>query len=247
VRILIVDDEPHARALVRSILEDADDVEIVAECANGRTALESVAATRPDLLVLDVEMPGMSGFDVLAALPAGYRPAVIFVTAYETFAPRAFDVQAVDYVLKPIEPGRLHVAISRARAALAGWNREPGGAPRVAPRPTPARDRIPVTVRGRVRLLPVADIDWVDSDGNYVQLHVRGETYRIRETLTELEKALDPATFVRVHRSRIVNSARVVELEPLNQGDYALVLASGKRVLSGRAYRENVLRLAGWR
>lgn len=243
MRVLIVDDEPHARALVRSILAEAEDVDVVGECATGRAALDAVVESRPELLVLDVEMPGMSGFDVLAALPSGYRPAVIFVTAHEVFAPRAFDVQAIDYVLKPIEPGRLHIAVSRARNILRQWSRD-----EAPPQPAPLRrDRIPVTVRGRVRLLPVADIDWIDADGNYVQLHLRGETYRLRETMADLESTLDPATFVRVHRSRIVNAARVVELEPLNQGDYALVLASGKRVLSGKAYRQNVLRLAGWR
>ena len=245
LRALIVDDEPLAREGLAGCLAGMPDIEIVAQCANGVEAADAILERRPDLVLLDVRMPGMDGFDVIDAIGAAKMPAVIFVTAHEEYAVRAFDEAAVDYVLKPITEERVVRAIERARRRLAESDPDAG----------PVRDldallarlgrRRPVLRRFAVRgerstvFVPVQDVAWIESDGNYARLHTVDDTHRLRATLSGLEERLGGA-FVRVHRSLIVRVDRIRALEPLGQGDYVVILDTGTRLTSSRSYRENL-------
>jgi len=248
LRVLIVDDEPLARAAVRDVVGARDDVEIAAECGSGAEALEAVAAHRPDLMFLDIRMPGLDGFGVARALEPSTSPLVVFVTAFDERAVEAFELEAVDYVLKPFEDERLHRAVERAKERL--------GADRtaVAERLRAALDRIAPRgdeqflaggAGGKVVVVPSSEIHYVDAADNYVRLHTgRGEAL-LRETLTALEARLDPARFARVHRSCIVDLKRVRELRPLPSGDYEILLEGGAVVPMSRTYRDSVFRRLG--
>jgi len=227
VRAVIVDDEPLARARLRRLLGAHADVEVVAECGDGRAAIETVRSRRPELLFLDIHMPELDGFAVLAALvdPAA---ALVFVTAYERHAARAFDADAVDYLVKPFDAARLARALERVR------NREPA----VAPASLPVR--LPVRTGERIELLDVDAIDYLVADGNYIAIHAGGREHLVRETLSAMARRLDPAQFVRIHRSRIVRLDRIHAIEPLFHGEYRLTLHDGTHLTSARGYRDSL-------
>ncbi|HEX2077515.1 MAG TPA: LytTR family DNA-binding domain-containing protein [Longimicrobium sp.] len=237
---VIVDDEPLGRERVRALLRDEPGVTVVGECADGPAAVEAVRRLEPDLLFLDVQMPGMDGFAVLEAL--GPRPPaqVIFVTAYDRYAVRAFEVNALDYLLKPVDPERLGAAVRRAvdRAAHAA----PGGAdPRLEAllemvRPRSFARRIVVREGGSASFVAVERVGRVEADGNHVRIHVEGRSYLLREALREIERRLDPERFVRVNRSALVNLDHVERVEPWFRGEYVIILRDGTRLTSSRTH-----------
>lgn len=238
LRVLLVDDEPMARARLRRLLDEDPGVEIVGECRSGEEAADAVAALRPDLVFLDIRMPGLDGFGALRAAAAAWQPRVVFVTAHGERAVEAFDHGAVDYLLKPYSRERLQRALERARAAA---RLPPEGDDGAFP------ERLSVPVGHRMRLLPVASIDCVLARANYVELHAGPERLTLRETLSAMERQLDPQRFVRIHRSRIVRIAAVTDVESLATGRYVLRLASGLRLGSGSGYRERVRQAFGLR
>lgn len=270
IRVLIVDDEPLARRGVRLLLEEDPEVEIVGECAHGDAAVDAIQRLAPDLLFLDVQMPGMDGFQVLRALPPDALPsAVVLVTAYDRYALQAFDAHALDYILKPWDDERFRVALRRAKARIQGERlgdlgrrlaallEEVGhrGRTAAAPPPTPpapeaARPRptrLAVRERGRVVFLPVEEIDWIEAADYYVRLHVGSRTHLLRESMRALERTLDPGRFFRVHRSAIVNLERVKELQPWFHGQYLVVLEDGTQLKLSRRRRERLQAILGSR
>jgi len=251
IRALIVDDEPIARrGLVRQLAAEPD-VEVVGECGDGASAIEAIGELSPDLVFLDVEMPEVDGFDVVGAVGVASMPVVIFVTAFDQYAVRAFDVHALDYVLKPIDVERFRVALGRARDRL-GRARDDDLAGRIAAalsdlgRGAPRRypKRLAIKSDGRVTLLDVREVDRVEAAGNYVEIVAGGKKHLMRETMANLEARLDPERFVRVSRSSIVNADRVRELLPMFNGDVVVVLRDGTEVPAGRKYRQNLDALA---
>lgn len=250
LRVLIVDDEPAARRGLRLQLESLPGCECVGECADADTAVAAVRAQRPDLLLLDVQMPGRDGFSVLAELSPEERPGVIFVTAHDEFALRAFEVNAVDYLLKPCSDERFAAALARARqerrnggpvddrlrALLDQLGR--GGAGR-----SPAGERIVFRSGGEIYFLRAEEIDWIEAEGDYVKFHAAGKHHLLRETMTALERRLDPARFVRIHRSTIVNLDRVKKLTPAFAGEYLVVLGDGTKLKLSRGYQERLQQL----
>lgn len=247
LRALIVDDEAIARRRVRRLLRSVDGMEIAGECGDGPSALATIAETSPDLMFLDVQMPGLDGFDVVAQLPAECTPAVIFVTAFDRYALRAFDVHAVDYLLKPIAPARFRLAIERARDRIARGDRQTGlgSLVRHIRETRKYLTRLSVRERGRVVLVDVQTIDWIRAADNYVTVHAAGREYLLRERLAILERQLDPERFVRIHRSTIVSLDRITELEPSSHGDFDVRLRDGKRLTLSRSWREHVERALG--
>jgi two-component system LytT family response regulator len=270
IRTLIVDDEPVARAGIRKLLDAEPDISVVGEAGNGRAAVEAVLEHRPDLLFLDIQMPELNGFDVLAVVGAEAVPAIIFVTAYDEFAVRAFEVRALDYLLKPFDDERFAAVLDRARlhlersrehdlanrleTLLEAWeSREPPAAPGGS-KPAIRRDRreartsrwltrIIVRGSGRVSFQPVDEIDWIEAADYYARLHVGGTTHLVRETLSALEKQLDPSRFLRVHRSAIVNVARVRSLRPDWRNRHEILLHDGTAVPLSRGRKKAVERL----
>jgi two-component system, LytTR family, response regulator len=245
-RVLIADDEPLARERLRMFLSTEANIEVVGEAANGREALEAIRDLKPELVFLDVQMPELNGFDVLGEIPTESRPAVVFVTAYDQFAVKAFDVHAVDYLLKPFDKARFQAALSRALDELA---RKPAdlheqlSALMAGLRPkaqTP--ERIPVKTEGRVVFVNIGDIDWIEAADNYVALHVSKESHLLRETMTSLEGRL-AKPFLRISRSTIVNTERIKELQPLFHGDYAVILKDGTKLTLTRGYRDKLQEL----
>jgi two-component system LytT family response regulator len=246
--VLIVDDEPLARKRLRTLLEKHPGVGIAGECANGEEAVRAILDADPDIVFLDVQMPGISGFDVIDLVGPESMPAVIFVTAYDQFAVKAFDVHAVDYLLKPFDPERFHTALGRALDVLA---RGDAAASRlgtlsesVAARPGAVR-RLLVKSPDRVAILSIDEIDWIESAGNYVTVHAGGQHLLHRETMTGILDRLDPSVFARIHRNCIVNIERVVELIPHFNGDYIVRLKDGTRRTLSRRYRESLSSLLG--
>jgi len=240
IRVLIVDDEPLARQVIRQLLAGHPDVEVVGECSGVGGATE-VERTNPDLLFLDVQMPQVDGFDLLEQVGIDRAPQVIFVTAYSEHALRAFEVHAVDYVLKPIDDDRFELALARAREQV---RLRRGGAPVEAGLGTLLRERsrqsrrILVRDRDRTRIIDAETIDWIEAADYYAMIHAGGATHLLRETLTELEQRLDPVRFFRVHRSAIINLERVREIVPQLRGDRVLVLSDGTQVRLSRSRRE---------
>lgn len=247
IRVAVIDDEPLARAGVRVRLSAHPDLALVGEYGDGAAALEGLVAHAPDLVFIDVQMPGMSGLDVLAALPPKQRPMAILLTAYEHFAVRAFELHALDYLLKPIDDDRFAEALERARQAHAARLREraePGdgrseeGGERLA---CPAR--FAVRIGRRIAFVEAAEVEWVEADGDYATLHVGERTYLLRESLSRLARQLDPARFVRVHRSAIVRIDCVAELRALANRDALLRLRDGTLIRASRTYIEPLLEL----
>ena len=224
LRVLVVDDVALARQRLERLLAGEAGVEIVGSAPDAVAALELAERLRPDVLLLDIEMPEVDGFGLLARLPPGARPDVVFVTAYDQHAVRAFEVHAVDYLLKPVEPERLHAALQRVRE-----RRRARGE---------ADARLLVREDDGTHVLSMADIDWVEAAGNYLCLRAAGRTHVQRGTLAQMEKRLDPARFQRIHRSRIVNVARIARLVPQFNGDHTVVLHDGTEMALSRTFRD---------
>lgn len=241
LRVLIVDDEPLARRHVRHTLAQDPDVEIIGECGNGREAVEAIRTHTPDLVFLDIQMPELDGFGVLAEVGADVMPAVVFVTAYDEYALKAFDVHALDYVLKPVERERLLLALERAKQRHRdGTTRQIVSAQVTnilqTMRHTPALDRIAIRIDGKHVFLAPGTIDWVEAVDDYVRLHIGRTTYLVRGTLQAFANQLPPQ-FLRVHRSAVVNTERVREVSSTPQGDYRITLQDGTKLPAGRSYR----------
>ncbi|HEX9564795.1 MAG TPA: LytTR family DNA-binding domain-containing protein [Gemmatimonadaceae bacterium] len=250
VRALVVDDEPVARAHVRALLEDRGDTQVIAECGDGRTAVTAVLETSPDLVVLDVQMPELDGLGVVRAVGPDRMPAVVFVTAHDEHAVKAFEVHALDYVLKPVNRIRFNAAIDRVIGLLRAGSaaRAQALAELVDRGPAAARagaDHLAVRSGDRLLFLRVADIDWIEAADDKVRLHVGRAVHDHRVTMSQMEQRLPAAMFVRIHRSTIVNVGRIREFIPWFQGDWILVLADGTRLQSGKSYRARIRELMG--
>jgi two-component system LytT family response regulator len=245
IRTLVVDDEPAARSHVVALLRDEADVEVIGECSTGVEALEAIERSSPDLLFLDVQIPELDGFELLRAAGATRVPAVVFVSAVDEYALRAFEVRAVDYLLKPFSVDRFRSAVAHARAQLTHRHATTIGRqildllPEIR-RVSPGRDRVLVKASGRIYFVRAADIDWCEAAGNYVRLHVGQQTHLVRDTMAHVEADLDPAQFVRIHRSAIVNVDRIQELQSTFGGEYVVMLRGGTRLTLSRGYREGL-------
>ena len=250
IRALIVDDEPLARQRLRRLLQDEPDVEIVGECADGGEAVAAIRADKPDLVFLDVQMPVLDGFGVLEAIGLEYLPAIVFVTAYDRYALRAFEYNALDYLLKPFDRDRFRKALERARAHL---GRAPDseeaqqllGAVDEFKSQGKGLERLIIKSAGRVFFLRAEEIDWIEAAGNYVRLHVGKETHLLRDTMSSLEARLDPKRFLRIHRSTMVNIERIQEMQPLFHGDYVVILRDGTQLNLSRGYRQRLQEVFG--
>ena len=268
ITVVVADDEALARRRIVRMLRAERNVEVVAQCADGRQAVAAVREHEPDLLFLDVQMPELDGFAVLAELPPERVPAVIFVTAYDEYALRAFEVHALDYLLKPFDAGRFRSAFDRARAQLerssasseqrrlvelledlsarhglaqpADTAAAGGRAVAAAPNGAQYADRLMIKTEGRVFFARTAEIDWIEAAGNYVRLHMGRESRLLRETMTDLERRLDPARFLRIHRSTIVNLDRIREMHPWFSGEYTVIMQDGTKLKLSRGYRERL-------
>jgi two-component system LytT family response regulator len=268
IRVLIVDDEPIARRRVRRLLRE-EDVDVLEEVGSGREAIDAITRERPDLVLLDVQMPDVDGFGVVEALGVDKMPPTIFVTAYNEYAVRAFEVHAIDYLLKPFDPERFRAAFQRARAHIEqvssaeqgrkikalleqvlgdtatvgsiGEASTNGSASHAPPAQRHRHlDRLMVKHDGRVFFIKVTDVDWFEAAGNYVRVHVGKVSHLIRETMQRIEGQLDPSTFVRIHRAVIVNLDRIRELQPWFAGDYVVILRDGRQLKLSRTYREHL-------
>jgi two-component system LytT family response regulator len=251
MRVLLVDDESAARRGLRRRLANLPDLAVVGECEDGEAAVAAIAELRPDLVFLDIQMPGLDGFGVIDAVGPAQMPAVVFVTAYDEFALKAFEVNALDYLLKPVDEQRLQAAVARARArtpdADPDWTaRLVAALQQMAGQGSPRWcRRLAIRGAGRVVLLDVADVDQIESAGNYVQVHQGRKQHLLRETMAGLEARLDPERFVRVSRAAIVNIDRVRELQPMFNGDFVVVLKDGTEVAGSRRYRDALRMLLG--
>lgn len=256
IKAIIVDDEPPARRNLRALLKNDADIELVRECGNGKDAVSQIRLLAPDLVFLDVQMPEMDGFAVLDALSGHPLPVVIFVTAYDHYALKAFEVSALDYLLKPFSDERFRKALQQAKQqirrqddgefgrkmlALIGTREANHETPRrLTSHPTRPLTRLLVKTGGRVLFLKTDEIDWIEADDNYVRLHAGGKAHLLRRTMNELEAALAPEQFARIHRSAIVNLDRVRELQPLFNGEALIVLLDGKELKLSRSRRESL-------
>lgn len=244
IRALVVDDEPLARDMIREMLANDSDVEIVAECANGREAVTAIKSTAPDLVFLDIQMPELGGFEVLESLEPEATPYIIFVTAYDQYAVRAFEVHAFDYLLKPFDQERFNVAWDRVKAQI---KLEQSGERdrhilalleelKSGPRHL---ERLVIKNGGRVFFLNVQDVHCIESEGNYVRVFDDQKGYLLRETISSLEEQLDPKQFRRIHRSAIVKIDRIKEMQPWFHGEYRIIMENGKELTLSRNYRAN--------
>jgi len=241
IQVVLADDEVLARQRLRLLLREQTDCEVVGECATAAETIALVRAASPDLVFLDVRMPDMDGFDVvdaLAAQPGLTMPRIVFTTAYDQYAVRAFDVHAIDYLLKPFAPERLWAALDRVREHANGTQDEAAG--KKGRRYT---TRIVFRSRGRILFLPVSEIRWVGAEENYVRISTDEESHLLRETMAHLEKRLDPRTFLRVHRSAIVNLQHIKEVRTENDGETAVVFLNGQKVPVSRTYRSRIQEL----
>jgi two-component system, LytTR family, response regulator len=263
IRVLVTDDEPIARRRIRRFLRAEPNVEVVGECSNGREAISAINEHHPDLVFLDVQMPEVDGFGVVSEIGAERMPAVIFVTAYDEYALKAFEVHAMDYLLKPFDADRFKTAFQRARDHIDRVTTAEAGrrlktlleqvltedkvdltAARAAVGPAPAAtryiDRLMVKSDGRVFFVKVGDVDWFEASGNYVRVHVGKTSHLIRETMNGIEASLNPSMFARIHRAVIVNLDRIRELQPWFAGDYIVILRDGRQLKLSRTYREQL-------
>ncbi len=265
MRVIIVDDEPLARDRLRALLSKEADLQIVAECGDGREAVAAIKRENPDVVFLDIQMPELDGFGVLAQLKGTRMPRVVFVTAFDEFAVKAFEVHAFDYLLKPFDKDRLKAAITRAREELKGvdpaaltkqlsalletlqhqqlQHPAPAGAAGVAG--APMGDRIAVKLDGRVIFVRPGEIDWIEAQDNYVKLHVGREAHLVRDTLSNFEGRLDTKRFIRIARSTIVNIDRVREMQPMFHGEYVVILHDGTKLTMSRGYRDTLQQYLG--
>ena len=245
IRTLIVDDEPLAREWVRNGLQNEPDLEVIGECGDGFEAVKAIAAERPDLVLLDVQMPGLDGFGVLASVEPENLPAVVFVTAFDRYALKAFEAHAVDYLMKPFSGERLHEAVERARAAIDRRASKDLRSTLRALLDDIQRERqypewLLIKKEDRSVFLRVEDIDWIESARNNVRLHVGKEIYVYHETTSGIEARLDPRHFFRIHRSTIVHIERIRDMHPWFNGDYAVTLKDGTRLTLSSTYRERL-------
>jgi len=248
VRTLIIDDEPLARDKIRYLLAKDPDIEIVGEAENGQDAVSKIEEKHPDLVFLDIQMPGLDGFGVLKKVGPGRVPGIVFVTAYDQYALQAFEVHALDYLLKPFAAKRFNEMLGRAKDQLRNRSGDAltqqilslldglGTSHRYL-------ERVVVKSNGRVFFLKVDDIDWIEAAGNYLDIHMGTQTHLLRETMNGMEGQLDPRKFVRIHRSTLVNVERIKELSPLFHGDYVVTLTNATRLTLSRSYRENLISL----
>lgn len=253
LRVLIADDEPMGRQRLSRMLQEESEVEVVAACSGGLEALEAIRELGPDLAFLDIQMPGLNGFGVVDALEGERVPAFVFVTAHDHYAVRAFEVHALDYLLKPLDQGRLHAALDRARESLPVS--PPGDSAKrmlalleelnLRQRGELGLERLVVRTPERTFFLRTEAIDWIEAAGKHVHLHVGKSTHLLRGGISALEQQLDPARFVRISRSAIVNIDRIQEIQPWFQGDHLVILQDRTRLTSTRGYREGLQRLLG--
>lgn len=242
MRVVIADDEPLSREKLRLLLDREANVQVVAECTGVEDTLEALRAHRPDLLLLDIEMEGGNGFDILRSVPGSDLPIVIFTTAYDSYALQAFEARALDYLLKPFDHERLHRALDRARAevmksAKGALNENLASLMSAAKRPH-AENRLIIKSGGRVVFIQLDEIDWVEAAANYVRLHVAGKNaYLFRESIGRMADKLDNSQFIRIHRSFIVNVSKIKELQPCNNGEFMVSLRNGKELPCSRFYR----------
>jgi len=244
VRALIVDDEPLARAHLRSLLSDRGDVDVIGECGDGRSAIDQIRKLTPELVLLDIQMPELDGLEVIREVGTTDMPAVVFVTAYDEHALAAFEVHAFDYILKPVSRQRFTQAIDRV-VGLIRADVPPGERPLEAlieamRSERSAIDRIAVKADGRVVFIRVTEIDWIEADDDLVRIHTGKVVHTHRSTLTHLAERLPASRFLRIHRSTLVNVDRIREIQPWFQGDWVLILADGTRLHSGKSYRSKV-------
>lgn len=245
IRVIIVDDEPLARDKLRVFLARHPQLELVGEASDGLEAVRIIDTLRPDLVLLDVQMPELDGFETLSALEQEPLPHVIFITAFDQYAVKAFELGALDYLLKPVAPDRFDLAMTRAIDELS--SARPGALAdrltRALEAMAPSRPRVErflVKEKDRSRFVALSEVDWVEAAGNYLKLHTRGGTHLIRATMKEVEARVDPAAFARIHRTTLVNLARVKYLEPWSHGDQRVVLESGERLTLSRRYRDRL-------
>lgn len=250
IRALVVDDEPLAREMIREMLDSDSEVEVVGECANGREAVEVIRSSTPDIVFLDIQMPELGGFEVLESLDPNVTPYVIFVTAYDQYAVRAFEVHALDYLLKPFDRERFEVAWQRAKAQLKldrasrrdqdiiALLEELKAGPRYL-------ERLVIKNGGRVFFLHVQDVYCIEAEGNYVRVYDNQKGYLLRETISSLEGQLDPKQFLRIHRSAIVKLDRIKEMQPWFHGEYRIIMENGKQLALSRNYRANLQEAVG--
>ena len=246
LNLLIVDDEPLIRKGLRNALSVISDLEIIGECSSGEEAIQVISAEKPDLVLLDIRMPDCSGLDVVRKIGPAQMPPVIFITAYDDYAVNAFELNAIDYVLKPFEEARFLESIDRARKRIAEQSRTALSQRLEELLASKARkwaERIVIRNGERYEFVPSDSIDWIESANNYVQLHCGTKQYLLGETLTSIQGRLDPAKFIRIHRGRIVNTKRILAVHPLLSGTYEIEVVGGVRFTSGRQYKETVQNL----
>lgn len=242
IRALVIDDEPLARGMIREMLEHDPEAEVVGECANGREAVEAIRSLSPDIVFLDIQMPELGGFEVLDSFTEGDLPTIIFVTAYDQYALRAFEVHAFDYLLKPFDRERFDKAWQRAKGWVSDGRVERRDLHILAlleelKAGSKYIERLVIKADGRVFFLDVDDIHYIEAEGNYVGVHNGQRSYLLRETISGLESQLDPKTFLRIHRSAIVKIDKIKELQPWFHGEYRVILESGKQLMLSRNYR----------
>jgi two-component system LytT family response regulator len=257
ITVLVADDEPLVRRRIARLLRAESGLEVVAECKGGISAVEQIRALAPDLVFLDIQMPDLDGFGVISEVGVHAMPSVVFITAFDQYAIRAFEVHALDYLLKPFDEERLRAAVARARAQLRKAQRDvfPGEdrlrrllaemlqqeTPVPAKRASPFFERVAVKTDGATRVMQIADVDWFETDGNYVRLHVGKSSFLIRSTATRLQEELDPDRFARIHRRYLVNLDRVVGIEPWFGGDAVVLMRDGTKLRLSRNFKEAFL------
>jgi two-component system, LytTR family, response regulator len=251
ITALIVDDEPLARKFIRRMLEKHPSVEIVAECGNGKEAVTSILEVKPRLVFLDVQMPEMDGFTTLETLGAAALPLVVFVTAYEQYAIRAFEIYALDYLLKPFDQSRFDKAMARVkekfadRAQVQTEQKQITALLENVARKSPYLERLVVKTGGRIIFLKTTEVDWIQADDKYAHLHTGNRSHLVRQTLGALEAQLDPQKFVRIHRSAIVNIERIKELQPMFTGEHTVVLENDTKLTLSRSYKNKLFEILG--
>lgn len=250
IRVLIVDDEPLAREGVHAQLETESDIQIIGECGDGRSAILAIERDKPDLVFLDVQMPELNGFGVLENIDLGAMPIVIFVTAFDQYALKAFEVHALDYLLKPFAPDRFSQALSQAREHISLRKTGKHGEQLLAllrdlKSEKKFLERFVIKNAGRIFFIKANEISWIEAAGNYAKLHVGPESHLLRETMSELEAKLDPEKFLRIHRSHIVNIEYIKEMQPWFQGEYVVILHDNTKLTLSRGYREKLGELLG--
>ena len=248
IRALIVDDEALARKRIRSLLANDPGIEVIEECSDGEKAVEAIRTLAPDLVFLDVQMPVMTGFDVIRSIGTEQMPVIIFVTAYDQYALKAFEVHAVDYLLKPFNRARFEKTVTHAKTLISRLQSGAFNGPLLTllgslQRKQEMQERFMIKSAGRIVFLRAEDIDWMETVGNYVRFHVGRDSHLMRETMNGMELKLDPQKFMRIHRSTIVNIDRVKELQPWAKGEYVVIMRDGARLSMSRRYRERLHKL----